>query len=293
MNYVGRFAPSPTGPLHLGSLTTALASCLEARVRGGSWLLRIDDIDSPRCIPGQDEAIIATLEWLGFEWDGPVIYQNRRLHRYEAALASLRDADLVYECGCSRRELAENSSAEAYPGYCRVQRRGKAPFALRFRGDNAATVGFVDALQGQQHYHWASVGDPIIRRRDQLHAYQLAVVIDDADSAVSHVVRGTDLLSNTPWQRALQHALGLKTPEYLHLPLVTDADGSKLSKSAHAVAVHTSNVSTSLYLALKLLRQLPPKQLQQASVPEIWAWALENWQIGKLSGISELRTDSV
>jgi glutamyl-Q tRNA(Asp) synthetase len=279
--------------LHLGSLTTALASCLEARVRGGSWRLRIEDLDTPRCIPGQDKALIATLHRLGFEWDGPIGYQSRRLHRYQAALASLQSAGLIYECGCSRRELAESNTTDAYPGYCRAQRRGTAPFALRFRADSDSAVSFMDTLQGQQHYPWASVGDPIVRRRDQLYAYQLAVVVDDADSAVSHVVRGADLLSNTPWQLALQRALGLKTPEYLHLPLVCNADGSKLSKSAQAIASTAGQPVASLYHALQLLHQHPPVELKQASVPELWAWAIAHWQLAQLSGISLLHVDSV
>ena len=293
MNYVGRFAPSPTGPLHLGSLTTALASCLEARVRGGSWQLRIEDIDAPRCVPGLAETLIATLGGLGFEWDGPVVYQSQRLHRYQAVLAHLQSAGLTYECGCSRRELAESNTADAYPGHCRAQRRGVAPFALRFRGDSDSTADFMDALQGQQHYPWPSVGDPIIRRRDQLYAYQLAVVVDDADAAVSHVVRGADLLSNTPWQLALQRALGLKAPEYLHLPLVTNADGSKLSKSTQAVAVHADKPTASLHQALKLLRQLPPADLEHASLPELWTWALRHWRVANLAGVPSLRVDSV
>jgi glutamyl-Q tRNA(Asp) synthetase len=281
--------------LHLGSLTTALASCLEARVRGGSWLLRIEDLDTPRCVPGLDDTLIAALDRLGFEWDGPIVYQSRRLHRYEAALASLQSAGLIYECGCSRRELAESDSADAYPGYCRAQRRGMAPFALRFRApsDSDSAVSFVDALQGQQHYPWTAVGDPIVRRRDQLYAYQLAVVVDDADSAVSHVVRGADLLGNTPWQLALQRALGLKTPEYLHLPLVCNADGSKLSKSAYAIAINADLPAASLYHALRLLRQDPPMELQHASVPELWAWAMAHWQLAHLAGISQLNVDSV
>jgi glutamyl-Q tRNA(Asp) synthetase len=274
-------------------VTTALASCLEARVHGGSWLLRIEDVDAPRCVPGQADALIATLDQLGFEWDGPIVYQSQRLRHYESALAKLQSAGLTYECGCSRRELAESHSAEAYPGHCRTQRRGLAPFALRFRGDSAHSVNFVDTLQGQQHFPWAAVGDPIIRRRDQLYAYQLAVVIDDAASAVSHIVRGVDLLNNTPWQLALQRALGLKAPEYLHLPLVTNADGSKLSKSARAIAIGADNAVTCLYQALLLLRQSPPAKLQQSSLPELWAWAKAHWRPGNLAGVSGLPVDSV
>jgi glutamyl-Q tRNA(Asp) synthetase len=293
VNYVGRFAPSPSGPLHLGSLTTALASCLEARAHGGSWLLRIEDVDTPRCAPGQADALIATLDQLGFEWDGPVIYQSRRLHHYEAALTQLQRAGLTYECGCSRRELAETQGAVAYPGHCRTQRRGRAPFALRFRGDSAHGVSFADALQGPQHFPWATVGDPIIRRRDQLYAYQLAVVVDDTDSAVSHIVRGVDLLNNTPWQLALRRALGMTAPEYLHLPLVTNADGSKLSKSTQAVAIPANSAVTYLYQALKLLCQLPPVELQHSSLPELWMWAREHWRPANLAGIRRLPVDSV
>ena len=288
MGYVGRFAPSPTGPLHAGSLTTALASCLEARSRGGSWLLRVEDIDTSRCLPGATDDLLHTLERLGFAWDGPVVYQSQRLGRYESALAILKRDQRCYPCGCTRRVLAEADDASAYPGYCRLQPRGVEPYATRFRGDDAAIECFDDQLQGQCAYPWRQLGDPVIHRRDQLFAYQLAVVVDDADAGVTHVVRGCDLLDSTPWQLALQRALGLPRPKYLHLPLVTNPDGSKLSKSASAAALLPLQPAAALWQALWLLRQPLPATRQLPSVPELWRWATEHWQASLLRGVREL-----
>jgi glutamyl-Q tRNA(Asp) synthetase len=290
LGYVGRFAPSPTGPLHAGSLTTALASCLEARSHGGQWLLRVEDIDTPRCLPGATDDILRSLERLGFTWDGPVVYQSQRLGRYESALAILKRDHLCYPCGCTRRELAEADGASAYPGYCRPQPRGVEPYATRFRGDDAATECFDDQLQGQCTYPWPQLGDPVIRRRDQRFAYQLAVVVDDADAGVTHVVRGCDLLDSTPWQLALQRALGLPRPKYLHLPLVTNPDGSKLSKSVSAAALLPLEPAAALWQALRLLRQPLPATRQQPTVPELWRWATEHWQASLLHGVRELHS---
>ena len=288
MDYVGRFAPSPTGPLHAGSLTTALASCLEARSRRGRWLLRVEDIDTPRSLPGAAADILHMLERLGFTWDGPVVYQSQRLGRYEAALAILKRDHRCYACGCSRRELAEAEGASAYPGYCRPRPRGVEPYATRFRGDDAAAECFDDQLQGRCSYPWPQLGDPVIRRRDQLFAYQLAVVVDDADAGVTHVVRGCDLLDSTPWQLALQRALGLPRLTYMHLPLVTNPDGGNLSKSASAAALLPLEPAAALRQALRLLRQPLPASHQHASVPELWRWATEHWQASPLRGAREL-----
>lgn len=270
--YVGRFAPSPTGALHLGSLTTALVSCLEARTRGGRWLLRIEDVDTTRAIPGAADEMLRTLQDLGFCWDGEPVWQSRRSARYAEAAAALAAAGQSYPCSCTRRQLAESDPGSGYPGTCRRGPHGPPPHAIRLRMPEPGVLG-----------------DPVIVRRDGLHAYQLAVVVDDADSGVTHVVRGNDLASSTPWQSALQAALGLPRPEYWHLPLVTEPDGRKLSKSERAVSLAGGPPAAWLHLALQLLRQAPPPELARAPVAEQWAWALAHWRPDALSGVAELR----
>jgi len=282
--YVGRFAPSPTGPLHLGSLTTALASCLEARVRGGRWLLRIEDLDAPRQVPGAADTMLRTLEALGFSWDGAVVWQSRRTAAYAAALERLQAEGLTYGCGCSRRQLQELAGDGGYPGTCRQGTAAPPPWSIRFRMPDAGVLCIDDALAGRSCTDLAAVGDPVIRRRDGLYAYQLAVVVDDAAAGVTDVVRGADLLGCCAWQRCLQRALGLPEPRYLHVPLVTAADGGKLSKSTHAVPLDAERAARWLYLALQLLCQRPPTGLSGASVAEMWQWALEAWEIQALRG---------
>lgn len=228
----GRFAPSPTGPLHLGSLVAAVCSSLLARREGGRWLVRMEDLDAPRVIPGSAEEILATLQRYGLEWDGEVVYQSRRSALYEAALDTLRKQGLVYDCGCSRADLQRAASAPLggepiYPGTCRDGLPpGRVARAVRFRASDEV-IGFDDLLCGRIE---ARSDDFIVRRADGVFAYQLAVVVDDAGQGVTQVVRGRDLLSSTPRQIALQRALALPTPEYAHLPLVTNPDGSKLGK---------------------------------------------------------------
>ena len=287
--YTGRFAPSPTGPLHLGSLTTALASCLEARVHGGHWLLRIEDVDTTRAIPGVGAGFLRTLESLGFCWDGPVIWQSARTARYAEAVRQLRANGRAYPCACTRRQLAaESEPGSGYPGTCRDGPQGPPPYAWRFRMDDRADIAFDDLLVGHCEPPRASLGDPIIVRRDGLHAYQLAVVVDDADAGVTHVVRGRDLLESTPWQLQLQSALALPHSCYAHLPLVTNANGSKLSKSAHTIPVVPENAGDLLYKALILLKQNPPPVLAGAGVAELWSWARQHWQLNLLRGVGQL-----
>jgi glutamyl-Q tRNA(Asp) synthetase len=289
--YIGRFAPSPTGPLHLGSLTTALASCLEARVRGGRWRLRIEDVDTSRALPGVADQMLVTLESLGFTWDGPVIRQSARTALYAAAVEQLRSRARIYPCGCSRRQLAESEPGTGYPGTCRAGPQGPAPHALRFRMDDRLEVAFDDELQGRCAPPRAALGDPIVVRRDTLHAYHLAVVVDDAECGITHVVRGCDLLDSTLWQRQLQQALGLPAPNYLHLPLVTNLDGSKLSKSTHPVALDVGDRDRTralLYKLLTLLKHKPPTELESAGIPGLWGWALKNWNVNRLRGVQLL-----
>jgi glutamyl-Q tRNA(Asp) synthetase len=248
--YRGRFAPSPTGPLHLGSLVTALASWLDARAHGGDWLVRIEDIDYPRCVNGADTDILRTLALLGLHPDEPPVWQSRRETLYADALRRLDATGHLYPCGCSRKEIAdslvhvrERHQTLGYPGTCRHGLHGKLPRAWRVRvpDGTAAIICFDDRWQGRQCQNLETeLGDFVLRRADGLWAYQLAVVVDDAAQAITHIVRGADLLDSTPRQIHLQHLLGMPTPAYLHVPVVVNAAGEKLSKQSGAQALDTT-----------------------------------------------------
>ncbi|HTY99880.1 MAG TPA: tRNA glutamyl-Q(34) synthetase GluQRS [Rhodocyclaceae bacterium] len=287
MSYVGRFAPSPTGPLHFGSLVAALASCLEARRQNGRWLLRLEDVDEPRCQPKVADGMLRTLAACGFAWDGEVLVQSRRKERYREALETLQTAGLVYPCACTRRELADSAlapdGAHLYPGTCRAGLPpGRAPRALRLRVDEAV-IRYDDAIQGPQRQALAGeVGDFVLLRADGYYAYQLAVVVDDADQGVTHVVRGADLLYSTPRQIFLQRCLGLATPAYGHLPVAVNAAGEKLSKQTGAPAIDPGRPEPALAGALAFLGQRPPADLGQAPLAEIWTWALAHWDLAKV-----------
>jgi glutamyl-Q tRNA(Asp) synthetase len=284
MPYVGRFAPSPTGPLHLGSLVAALGSCLEARRQRGRWLVRIEDIDKPRCIPGGGELILQQLAALGFEWDETPVWQSQRIELYREALAQLQAAGHVFPCACSRSELADSALARdgsrRYPGTCRNGLpAGRSARAWRLRAP-AGLIVWDDALQGTQAEDVdRDVGDFVLLRADGLFAYQLAVVVDDAAQGITHVVRGADLLDSTGRQIALQRALGLPTPAYTHLPLGTNAAGEKLSKQTLAPSVSSLPPAAALCRALQFLGQQVPLALQASGVAEVWAWALERWSL--------------
>ncbi|WP_083917556.1 tRNA glutamyl-Q(34) synthetase GluQRS [Uliginosibacterium gangwonense] len=279
---IGRFAPSPTGPLHFGSLVAALGSCLEARHQGGQWLLRIEDVDAPRTIPGATDAILHQLEALGFCWDGEVVYQSQRLALYQQALDQLIASRKAFPCACTRRELADSTLApdgsRRYPGTCRDGLRPEQQArAWRLRTE-PGLITWEDAIQGvQQEDVFRDVGDFVLLRADGQYAYQLAVVVDDALQGVTHVVRGADLLGSTARQIFLHKALGLAVPAYTHLPVATNAAGEKLSKQTLAQAVDTQAPVSSLYMALCFLGQHPPADLAQASLPDIWAWSHTNW----------------
>lgn len=273
--YTGRFAPAPTGPLHFGSVVTAVASFLQARSRDGRWLVRIEDLDSPRTVAGADRKILATLEALALDWDGPVIYQSQRGHAYEAGLRRLRDDAYLYACRCTRKEL---KSAPIYPGTCRTAAvTDRNRHSLRIRVTNEE-IEFADPVQGAIRQQLASeVGDFIVRRSDGLIAYHLAIVIDDAWQGVSEVLRGADLLDSTARQIFLQKSLGLPVPDYLHIPVALDRAGRKLSKQNRAPAV-TGNAPVPVWMAaLEYLGQNPPQQLGEATLTEVKAWALANW----------------
>lgn len=283
--YRGRFAPSPSGPLHFGSLVAAVGSYLDARTQGGEWLLRIEDIDTPRNVPGAALQIIATLAAFGFEWDGPVLWQSQRLEAYAEALRQLQTAGLAYACGCSRKEVADSATRPAidgglaYAGCCRNGLPdGRAARAWRLRVDERS-VGFVDRLQGPVTQNLErDVGDFVLFRADGLFAYQLAVAVDDDFQGISEIVRGADLLASTPRQIWLQRCLGFAEPRYAHLPVVCNAAGEKLSKQTRAPALDGVTAASSLVSALQFLGQSVPDELASAALPEVWAWALKNWR---------------
>lgn len=282
----GRFAPSPTGPLHFGSLVTALGSCLDAKSGGGEWLLRIEDVDEPRCSPAAADDIRRTLERLGFGWDGEVVVQSRRKARYRELLADLQARRLAYACACTRRELADAGlaadGAVLYPGTCRHGLPpGRTARAWRLAVGDAA-VAFEDAVQGVIGQRLAEeVGDFVLLRADGYFAYQLAVVADDADQGVTHVVRGADLLDSTPRQLFLQSCLGFATPAYAHFPVAANAAGEKLSKQTRAAPVATDarGAAAALTAALRFLGQKPP---DGATREELWTWALANWRLERV-----------
>ncbi|MBL8489729.1 MAG: tRNA glutamyl-Q(34) synthetase GluQRS [Rhodocyclaceae bacterium] len=285
--YRGRFAPSPTGPLHFGSLVAAVGSCLEARSRGGEWLLRMEDVDEPRCRPGNDALILKALEAHGFAWDGEVLVQSRRKERYRAVLEALLAARLAFPCACSRREMADSrigaDGAHVYPGTCRGGLpAGRAARAWRLRVPDA-DICFDDQVQGRICQNLAAeVGDFVLLRADGFFAYQLAVVADDADQGITHVVRGADLIDSTARQVFLQRCLGASTPAYAHLPVAVNAAGEKLSKQTLAKALDDGTPGPSLVAALDSLGQAPPPELARASVAEIWAWAGAHWRLDRI-----------
>jgi glutamyl-Q tRNA(Asp) synthetase len=267
--YVGRFAPSPTGPLHFGSVVAALASWLDARAARGRWLVRIEDLDAPRVQPGAADVILRTLERLGLAWDGPVLYQSVRTPLYQGALERLRQH--VYWCGCSRREIADSApglapdGAQIYPGTCRQGLPpGKAARTLRVR-TGTDVVRFEDRVQGPQSQILArEVGDFVLYRADGQFAYQLAVVVDDAEQGVTDVVRGADLLGSTARQIHLQRLLGVKTPRYLHVPMATNARNEKLSKQTGVRPIHREAPDRVIHEALRFLGQRPTSDLDEA-----------------------------
>lgn len=279
----GRFAPSPTGPLHFGSLVAALGSYLDARARKGSWIVRIEDVDEPRTQPGAAESILATLEHCGFEWDGPVEVQSGRKALYRDALDRLRNAGHAYPCGCTRKEIADSAlatdGARIYPGTCRHGlASGRSERAWRVRTDGA-TIEFEDRLQGRIAQSLErEVGDFVLFRADGYFAYQLAVVVDDAAQGITDIVRGADLLDSTARQIHLQHLLGLPTPTYLHLPVAVNPAGEKLSKQTEAQAAGPQAIAA----ALAFLGHAPPAELRAAPAKELVAWGIAHWDIARL-----------
>jgi glutamyl-Q tRNA(Asp) synthetase len=282
--YVGRFAPSPTGSLHFGSLVAAVASWLDARAASGRWLVRMEDLDRPRREPGAADTILHQLEAYGLFWDDAVLHQSQRDDAYAAALDALRSQGAVFACTCTRSQLAQaprNAEGEIiYPGTCRLRSQlGHPTHAWRVCVEEVSTH-FHDRIHGSLEQNLASeVGDFIVKRADGLFAYQLAVVVDDAFQCITHVVRGADLLWNTPRQIYLQTLLGLPTPAYAHVPLITNAAGQKLSKQTRAQPLPERGRSTVLTQALAALGHPPPADLTGATPAELLAWASTHWQI--------------
>ena len=285
--YRGRFAPSPTGPLHFGSLVAALGSYLQARSQGGEWLIRIEDIDPPREVAGAKAGILRTLERLRLCWDGTVVYQSQRLASYDEALEQLAAKGVLYGCTCTRRDLTNlgkrGPHGWIYPGTCRRQAHQRSDsLALRVR-THERPIGFHDALQGtQSQVIEREVGDFVVKRADGLIAYQLAVVIDDARQGITEVVRGSDLLDSTPRQIHLQHLLALPTPDYLHLPLALDPRGRKWTKKHGAQPVNPKKCGPEITLALSFRNHRPPRDLQNAPPGELLEWGIVNWQSSRL-----------
>ena len=272
--YVGRFAPTPSGPLHFGSLLTATASFMESRANGGEWKLRIDDLDAPRVVPGAVDEILRTLETHGLDRDGEIYYQSTATEHHEAAIEALIGQTLCFDCTCTRKDLQGHS---AYPGTCRHQpARTHANAAIRIRVP-PAEYGFTDGLAGRfAHRLSEDVGDFIIVRRDRIVGYQLAVVVDDDAMGVTDVVRGADLIDNTPRQLFLIERLGLRAPRYVHVPVITERGGNKLSKHTLATAVDNRFPAQNLRWVLDLLGQDPP---MLATVRDLLDWGVANWRL--------------
>ena len=289
--YRGRFAPSPTGPLHLGSLFAAVGSFLEARARGGEWLVRIEDIDPPREVPGAAGDILRALEAYSLHWDGAVLFQSRRLGAYRELVDRLRQVGLAYDCACSRSDVEKTNAllgrpgSRVYPGTCRRgTARSDPPPLVRLR-TAPETVEFTDRLQGRfAQSIETDVGDFVLLRRDGYAAYQLAVVADDHAQGVTDVVRGTDLLDSTPRQIYLQRLLGYPSPDYMHLPVIATPSGEKLSKQTGATALPNDRKGEIAWQVLDCLGQAPPPPLRGAAPAELWHWAIPRWRPERLAG---------
>ncbi len=277
--------------MHLGSLYTALASFLHARSNQGKWLLRIDDSDTFRNNPNATECIIDILQYFCLDWDGEIGFQSNNVEIYHSVFTKLFKQGLTYPCTCTRKTLASNNSS-IYPKTCRnIPQQKNQPHALRIKSKHIE-ICFEDELQGYFSHHVAhQCGDFIIKRKDKIIAYQLAVVIDDYLQNITHVVRGFDLLDSTPKQIYLQQMLGYSIPRYCHVPIITDQDGCKLSKQAFAQPVTTENPQKTLFVLLQLLKQNPPELLKTASINEIINWGVEHWNINSLKKIRAISND--
>jgi len=291
-SYVGRFAPSPTGPLHLGSLICALASYLDARAARGRWLVRIEDIDPPREVPGAAEAILAALRDHGLQWDGDVLWQSTRTPVYQRTVEALLDNGRAYRCDCSRKDVANMGGI--YDGRCRHRKLGPdSSAAVRLNVAELPAIQVQDAVQPDLHCKLArEVGDFVILRRDGLFAYQLAVVVDDDCQGITRVVRGSDLFDSTPKQIALQQVLGLPQPDYAHIPVIENDAGQKLSKQSHAPALDANRALENLELALRFLGQALPGE-RVADTDALLRWAVAHWDLSSVPRCSGIPASSL
>ena len=293
--YRGRFAPSPTEPLHFGSIIAAVASYLEARKQKGEWLVRMEDVDELRNLTGAADNILLTLDNYGFEWDGEVLYQTQRKQAYVEALHQLTEQDLIYRCICSRKDLREQAPQGEYgliyPGTCEhLQNSLHSEHALRVKTHNDR-IAFTDSILGLYSQQLKNdIGDFIIRRRDGLFAYQLAVVVDDAFQNITDIVRGYDLLDSTPRQIYLQQCLKYTTPSYTHLPIAINDRGDKLSKQTGAAGISEKADIEMLVNCMNFLGQAMPTELKSSSLKTFWEWALENWDLNKAPRQAKIKT---
>ncbi len=285
--YIGRFAPSPTGPLHFGSLLAALASFLDARANQGKWLMRIEDLDPPREPAGSAELILQQLQDFGMNWDDEVLYQSARLGIYEEIVDQLQDKGLAYPCDCTRPQIREMGLV--YNGSCRERSTPpERPYALRLKTE-ALEIGFDDKIQGHFSQQLElDAGDFVIRRKDELYAYQLAVVVDDEFQNITHVVRGWDLLDSTPRQIYLQRVLNYQEMSYIHIPIIVDGKGQKLSKQTFAPSIETDRASEAIYKALIFLGQVPPVEIAIERPESQLQWAIANWDSQAVAKVSSL-----
>jgi len=287
LHYIGRFAPSPTGPLHFGSLVAAMGSYLQARSRNGQWLLRIEDLDQQREVPGAALHIIATLEQLGFQWDGEIIYQSQRGEIYRQTLDTLQRQGSIYNCSCSRKQIQELAGRGPYgliyPGTCRSRSADDSQTRALRVITHDQELAFTDGLLGRYQQRLESeIGDFVVLRADGFVAYQLAVVVDDALQNISEVVRGADLLDNTPRQLHLQRLLGYPQPSYYHLPVATNVDGQKLSKQTGALAIDPKQPIPLLLQTLQFLNQPLPGPDEIDSLKDLWHWAITHWDMQRV-----------
>lgn len=285
-NYRGRFAPSPSGPLHFGSLVTAVASYLQARHKQGQWLVRIEDIDPPREMPGAADNILKTLEAHGLYWDAEVAYQSHHSTYYENTLSELRKIGLTYYCECTRQQI--KSRGGHYDGFCRERQLTSNGTSIRLRNDSPL-MQYEDLIQGLVLFNdIAPYEDFVIKRKDQLYAYQLAVVVDDARQGITEIIRGCDLLPATFYQLCLFSALGLEAPIYGHVPVVASSAGMKLSKQNKSPAIDNKIANANLHQALVFLGLTPEPDLQHNSVEDILSWAIERWNLAFIPGKKEI-----
>ncbi len=289
--YIGRFAPSPSGPLHFGSLVAALASYLDARHHHGQWLLRMEDLDPAREPPEAAGQILGALDLHGLHWDGPVLYQSQRLDAYADALHMLEDQRRLFACTCSRQQI--QAEGGVYDGRCRSRKLPRAGAALRVRVDDRV-VSFEDRIQGSQKQSLVlECGDFVLLRKDGLFAYQLAVVVDDAEQGITDIVRGSDLLGSTARQIFLQTLLQLPTPRYAHIPVAVNAQGQKLSKQHFARPLDLAQVVPALVQALDFLGQHPEAALASATVDDVLRWGVEHWDIQAVPKLANIRLDQI